>query len=77
MLIKMRTTLDLDDDVLAVAKQLATQRNTTAGRVISDLVRQALRPRSAPKLRNGVPLFTPKRGVKMPSLELINRLRDE
>jgi hypothetical protein len=73
----MRTTLDLDEDVLAVAKQLATQRNTTAGRVISDLVRQALRPRSAPKLRNGVPLFTPKRGAKMPSLELVNRLRDE
>jgi hypothetical protein len=38
----MRTTLDIDDDVLAVAKQLAKARNSTIGRVISDLARQAL-----------------------------------
>jgi len=38
----MRTTLDIDDDVLAAAKELATGRKTTAGKVISDLARQAL-----------------------------------
>jgi hypothetical protein len=38
----MRTTLNIDDDVLAVAKQLAKTRNSTTGRVISDLARQAL-----------------------------------
>jgi hypothetical protein len=38
----MRTTLDIDDDVLAAAKQRAAEEKTTAGKVISDLVRHAL-----------------------------------
>jgi hypothetical protein len=38
----MRTTLDIDEDVLAAAKQLAKKRKSTAGEVISDLARQAL-----------------------------------
>ena len=38
----MRTTLDIDDDVLAAAKERAADEKTTAGKVISDLVRQAL-----------------------------------
>ena len=73
----MRTTLNLDEDVLEVAKQLARQRGTTAGQVLSELVRQALEPKSRPKMRNGVPLFVPKRGAPKPHLALVNRLRDE
>ena len=38
----MRTTLDIDDDVLTAAKELAKTRNSTAGEVISDLARKAL-----------------------------------
>lgn len=38
----MRTTLDIDPDVLATAKQLAARRNVSVGRVLSDLARQAL-----------------------------------
>ncbi len=38
----MRTTLDIDEDVLAAAKELAKAQNLTAGEVISDLVRKAL-----------------------------------
>ena len=54
----MRTTLDLDDDILQAAKELAQSRGLTAGRVISDLVRQALRqPAAAAPTRNGVPLL--------------------
>ena len=73
----MRTTLNLDDDVLEVARQLARQRGSTAGEVISDLVRRALEPQAAPRMRNGVPLFVPKAGARKPSLSLVNRLRDE
>ena len=73
----MRTTLNLDDDVLQVAKQLARQRGTTAGQVISELARQTLEPKSSPKVRNGVPLFTPKPGARKPHLALVNQLRDE
>ena len=38
----MRTTLDLDDDVLAAAKALAKAGQTTAGRIISDTMRRAI-----------------------------------
>lgn len=75
----MRTTLVVDDDVLAAAKALAAQRGVPVGKVISELARQTLRgaSRSSKKLRNGVPLFPLRAGVKPVTLELVNRLRDE
>ena len=38
----MRTTLDIDDDILTAAKELAAERKSSAGKVLSDLARQAL-----------------------------------
>ena len=38
----MRTTLDIEDDVLAAAKELARRQGRTAGEVISSLARKAL-----------------------------------
>jgi hypothetical protein len=38
----MRTTLDIDDDVLQAAKELARRQKKTAGAVISELTRKAL-----------------------------------
>jgi hypothetical protein len=38
----MRTTLDIDDDILAAAKERATAENIPIGRIISDLCRGAL-----------------------------------
>jgi len=38
----MRTTLDIDDEVLNAAKDIARRRRTTAGAVISELARRAL-----------------------------------
>ena len=38
----MRTTIDIDDDVLVVAKELARAEGRTMGQVISDLARRAL-----------------------------------
>lgn len=74
----MRTTLAIDDDVLAAAKGLAARQRKTVGEVISALARQALRPAGAgPETRNGVMLL-PVRGDATPvTPELVNRLRDE
>ena len=74
----MRTTLDIDDDVLAAARELAEQRRTTAGKVLSDLARRGLSKPRAADIRNGVPLL-PRRpeGQPRPTLHLVNRLRDE
>ena len=75
---RMRTTLEIDDDVLQAAKEIAASRGTSTGRVLSDLARKALEPKRAPRVRNGVPLL-PRRpkGSPRPTMELVNRLRDE
>ena len=74
----MRTTLDLDADILQAAKEIASVKGTTAGRVISDLVRKALEPGETPRIRNGVPLL-PSRGPGAPKIttEFVNELLDE
>ena len=38
----MRTTLDIDEDILNAAKSLAKAGQTTAGRIISDTMRRAI-----------------------------------
>ena len=77
----MRTTLDIDEDVLESAKELAAQRRTTAGRILSELARIALAPqRRTPRKRNGVPLLPeqPKRTARpLVTPAIVNRLRDE
>lgn len=74
----MRTTLDIDDDVLQAAKELAMLKGKSAGKVLSELARQALNPAKAPRVRNGVPLL-PRRpaGHPRPTMKLVNELRDE
>jgi len=75
--ITMRTTLEIDDDLVQVARQLAQQRKATMGQIISELVRKAMDPKSAPRRRNGVLLFNVEPGARKPSMALVNRLRDE
>jgi hypothetical protein len=74
----VRTTLDIDDDVLNAAKELALAQRTTAGRVISELVRKALRPTATARVRNGV-LLLPRRAesAPRPTMHLVNSLRDD
>ena len=73
----MRTTLELDDDLLGAARHLARQQGVTLGRVISELARKSLEAKARPRVRNGVPLFEPIPGAPRADLELVNRLRDE
>ena len=74
----MRTTLDIDDDVLQAAKEIAATRGSTTGKVVSELVRAALHPRRKDRVRNGVPLL-PQRPARArrPTMKLVNELRDE
>ena len=74
----MRTTLTIDDDVLAVAKGLAARQNKSVGEVISALSRQALKPiASRRQLRNGVPLLAVRAGSRPVTPELVAQQRDE
>jgi len=74
----MRTTLDIDDDILQAAKEMAAARGSTAGKVLSDLARRALEAPRPARVRNGVPLL-PRRpaGQKRPTMKLVNDLRDD
>lgn len=76
----MRTTLDIDDDILAAAKELARSQHVSAGRVISQLLRQALsgcRPDEGAAAPAGVAGFRPfaSRG-EVVSNDQVNALRD-
>jgi hypothetical protein len=85
----MRTTLDIEDDVLFAAKEIARREKKSLGQVISDLARGAFaqgpgqpsgkQPR-APRVSERLAAYgihpLPERGVLITN-ELIDRLRDE
>jgi hypothetical protein len=73
----MRTTLDIDEDILLAAKALARDRQTTAGKVISDLARKGLTRPVKFKKRHGFPQLPVQPGAGVATLDLVNRLRDE
>jgi hypothetical protein len=79
----MRTTLDIDDDVLQAAKELARRERKTAGRILSELARRGLtEARDAPSRKAAAKEvflgFRPfaRRGTIVTN-ELIDRLREE
>lgn len=74
----MRTTLNLDGDVLLAVKELAKLRGVTAGEVLSELARAALeRPAPARATRNGVPLLEPIEGAGIVTSEHVAELLDD
>ena len=73
----MRTTLDLDADILQAAKEIAATRGLSAGRIVSELVRKALVPARTTRVRNGVPLLSRKAGSPPLTMAAVNQLRDE
>jgi len=61
----MRTTLDIEDDVLQAAKELARHEGSTAGRVISDLARRGLNGSATDSkgkfiYKNGIRILAPR-----------------
>ena len=78
----MRTTLDIDDDILSAAKELARSAHKTAGQIISELARKALtQPREAAQSTQEPAAFygirpLPHRGGVVTN-ELVNRIREE
>jgi hypothetical protein len=74
----MRTTLDIDEDLLLTVKQIAQQRKVSAGSVVSGLLRESLQPKSFQlEYRDGVPLLPRRPNGPIVTTELVNRLREE
>ncbi|GAA1919845.1 hypothetical protein GCM10009775_10560 [Microbacterium aoyamense] len=72
----MRTTLSIDDDVLAAAKQFADSRGITLGEAVSQLARATLTERRRFGTRNGIVLL-PATGTGAGNLDEVNALRDD
>ena len=80
----MRTMLDIDDDVLAAARDLARRERTTTGKLVSEVMREALRVRSrtapadGPRRVSHVHGFDPiPAGGAVVTNEFVNELREE
>ena len=73
----MRTTLDIDDDILQAVEGIAAQSGKSSGKVLSELARSALGDLSHSGTRNGFPLFEIRADSETVTLEQINELRDE
>lgn len=73
----MRTTVDLEEDVLLAAKEIAKQRGETLGHVLSELARKALTRQARVSTKRGLPLFPVQPNAGVVTLELVNHLRDE
>jgi hypothetical protein len=77
----MRTTLDIDDDVLAAAKELSRRQRRSAGAVISDLARRALTGAVDKQPADGDNFFgfrpLPRRSATVVTNEQIDKLRAE
>jgi hypothetical protein len=72
----MKTTLTLDDDVLASARALAAQRGVPIGTVVSELARRGLAP-TQPATRNGIRLFPVRPGAGPVTPELVKTLAED
>jgi hypothetical protein len=74
----MRTTIDLDEDVLRTAKALAAARKVTLSRVVSELARKGLEPEPIEyTYRNGFPVFPKRPGAQPVIPEHVKELLDK
>lgn len=76
----MRTTLDIDDDLLHATKELARREGKTAGEMVSHLLRRALTRADevllpAARTVAGFEPFAARPGV-VTTLDQVNALRD-
>ena len=73
----MRTTLDIDDDVLLAVKERARRENKNVGEVISEITRKALagalEQAAASTTRHGFRPFASRGGIV--TNDLIDKLR--
>jgi hypothetical protein len=73
----VRTTLDVDEDVLMAVKEIAAARNMAAGAVISEPLREVLTSFGAPSERtamNGLRVVAPT--GKAVTSEMVRELRE-
>jgi len=75
---RIRTTLSIDEDLLAIAREMAARQNVSLGEIVSSLIRKGLNSADgARETRNGVLLLPRRTDGRKITLEFVNALRDE
>lgn len=74
----MRTTVEIDDDVLEVAREISRVRHSTLGRTLSDLAKRGLQQTSVLRLgeENGVPVILHEPGTVTITSEMVWAIQD-
>ena len=78
--VHMRTTVNLDEDILRVADQLAKSRAISRGEAISELARRGVQQAQKPlpiKVRNGFAVLNLQAAEKFSSDDVISALSNE
>lgn len=73
----MRTTVNLEYDVLTAARKLAAARSVPLGKALSDLARRGLEAPAPARRTSGFPVFEVPRGARRITLEDVKRDEDE
>jgi phospholipid N-methyltransferase len=72
----MRTTLEIDDDVVAAARELAAEERRSLGSVISELARRGLMPARV-EASGGLPVIRVPPGTPPITAEMVRRGLDD
>jgi hypothetical protein len=72
-----RTTIQLEDDAIKVAKAHASRHRMTLGQAVSDLVRKAAERPLATELRSGLRIVRLSRRSRKVTAQDVDRLRDD
>jgi negative regulator of replication initiation len=70
----VRTTINLDDEVLGLAKNYAASRSVSLGEAVSELIRRGLKAPCPTRRVNGLLIFDPPPGLPEVTTEHIKRL---
>jgi hypothetical protein len=73
----VRTTLDIDDDVIAAARELAASERRSLGAVVSELARRGLTPARVEVAGGGLPVIRVPAGTPAITPEMVRRALDE
>ena len=75
----MRTTINIDEDLLQIARSLARARSISIGAVVSDLMRKGLEMHRRPVVehKSGFPVFQVPRNAHPITLEDVKKGEDE
>jgi hypothetical protein len=73
----VRTIVDLDEDVLKVARELARKQGRSLSQVVSSLIEKEALPAKSSGERNGIPLFPISKNARPVTSEIVAQLLED